>query len=106
MTAALVGAGTYAVTHHTEWGREHLGAYDGVAMTTDVGMDKVTDSNGNPINVNPVSPPAGSSAWDVLKAWGPTGTAAVIGTTAVATNSSLNKWLIPLGILAAFLLLK
>lgn len=37
----------------------------------------------------------GSTAglWSTLQSWGPTGTAAVIGTTAVATDSSFRKYL-------------
>lgn len=37
----------------------------------------------------------GSTAglWSTLQSWGPTGTATVIGTTAVATDSSLRKYL-------------
>lgn len=46
------------------------------------------------------------TAGDVLKSWGATGTAAVIGTTAVASDSNLKKYLPWLLIAGAFILLK
>lgn len=44
------------------------------------------------------------TAGNVLESWGPTGTAAVIGTTSLALDDDLRKWLL-IG-LAAVLLLK
>lgn len=47
--AALAGAGTYAVTHGTEWGRENLGRFDGVLSGTGdvVTTRPVLDADGN-----------------------------------------------------------
>lgn len=110
---ALVGLGSYYVSHETDWGRANLGSLDGVAPST-----ALVDGNGNPVlkGGQPVYVPAGSTVAlnpdgtvklgasgspsvigataDVLKSWGGTGTAAVIGTTAVAaSSSSLTKYL-------------
>lgn len=109
MTAGLVGAGSYYVSHETEWGQANLAALDGVQpmLTT----TPVLDANGQQI-IDPVTGLAiktsvpnadgkttatGTGVLDVLKSWGATGTAAVIGTAAVATGSSstLSKYLVP-----------
>lgn len=47
---------------------------------------------------------ATSGLWDTLQSWGPTGTAAVVGTATVASSSSLQKYL-PLIIIGGGLLL-
>lgn len=110
---ALAGIGTYYVTHETDWGKANLGSLDGV-----VGSVPLVDKNGAAVRDpqgNAISLPAGttvrynvdgtvkkdaggfplviSSTADVLKSWGGTGTAAVIGTTAVASSSKLQKYL-------------
>lgn len=112
--AALVGAGTYYVTHETEWGSENLGFLDGV---TDATSATVSDGSGNvPSAVGgsvkvPTQQAGTTGFWDsttdVLKSWGPTGTAAVIGTTALATSSNKNSivWWAAIG-LGAYLILK
>lgn len=101
LTAGLVGAGSYYVTHETDWGKANLGQFDGVVIDGDeVVKDKdgnvVKDTAGNPIKTGAGT--AGTSLMDVLKGWGATGTAAVIGTTAAAGGglfSSKNlPWLI------------
>lgn len=104
--AALGGLGTYYVTHETEWGRENLGSLDGVVVPGADAVDAVDDegkvittkdASGKDVivKVPPVSvdKPSSTTGWDVLKNWGATGTAAVVGTTAVATDSSLKKYL-------------
>lgn len=106
LAAGLAGAGTYYVTHETDWGKANLGSLDGVVTPTGVPMvDKVTglpvtdSATGEPVRTNvPVSgstttSAGGTGAFDVLKSWGATGTAAVIGTTAIATSSSLQKYI-------------
>lgn len=116
--AALGGLGTYYVTHETEWGKDVLGGLDGVAPPTpNPGPGTVTLPDGSSTqkdgtsvpNPNVGAPNAGKTTgvWDVLTSWGPTGTAAVIGTGVVAADSNLRKWL-PIAALAlgAFLLLK
>lgn len=95
LTAAGVGAGTYYVATETEWGKENLNWFEsdkdtgGSATGPEVksGDSVVTKPNGGALQSV-----VGGTA-DVLKSWGGTGTAAVIGTTAVATNSSLQKYL-------------
>lgn len=124
MAGALVGGATYGLTHYTDWGAENLGRYDGVdalkpsAATELIPLrnrdgSAVLDANGQPVMV------PGSSTLEylsdggvrvldatagVLKDWGGAGTAAVVGTTALASSSSLKKWL-PLGIGALALVL-
>lgn len=110
---ALVGLGSYYVSHNTDWGRANLGSLDGVPQSI-----ALRDKSGNPIlkDGQQVYVPAGSTVLtnpngtvkldasgtpnivgataDVLKSWGGTGTAAVIGTTTLATSSSsLSKYL-------------
>lgn len=110
---ALAGAGTYYVTHETEWGVNNLGQYDGVvspAPGPTVAVPAPTPANPSAtINIpapnNPNTNSGQSGFWDVLSDWGPTGTAAVIGTTAVATNSNLSKYIpLILGVGAIILL--
>lgn len=121
--AAVVGAGTYYATTQTDWGRSSLGAIDSTidgwvnpttgARTVDPkAVRPILDSEGNQVyggNGQPlyelISSPAvkgqdGSfanslvqGASGVLSSWGGAGTAAVIGTTAVATSSNLSKYL-------------
>jgi len=106
LVAGLVGAGTYYVSHETEWGREHLGQYDGVITSAPTGTEVTTNPDGTvKSGLSVTAPPSGATAWDVLKAWGPTGTAAVIGTTTIAASSDLRKWLLPAGILLGIVLL-
>lgn len=96
LTAAGVGAGTYYVATQTEWGQENLNWFEsdadsgGTATTT-----PTQDSAGNTVRTpsgSVVTEVVGSTA-DVLKSWGGTGTAAVIGTAAMASSSSLQKYL-------------
>jgi len=107
--AVLAGGATYAVTHGTDWGRENLGAYDGVVSSSASGLAAVTAANGaaaaNGTTTSATTPPAGANGWDVLKGWGPTGTALVAGTVGAAANP---KSLLPLLLLggAALLLLR
>lgn len=85
IAASLAGAGTYYVTHETEWGRENLGELDGLGDAT---TTEVLDSNGQPIpngaggNVKTIV----GGASDVLKSWGAAGTSGVIATTAAASG--------------------
>lgn len=113
LAAGLVGAGTYYVSHETDWGRNVLGDLDGVVKPVTDGTN-VVGSDGKPVQVEgkpitvPVKPTGGSSTtgfWDVLQSWGPAGTA-VVGGTAVGALTG-NKWLMYGGLaLLAFLLLK
>lgn len=102
LVAGLAGAGTYYAQHETDWGEANLNALDGGADTTET--KPVLDADGKPVQ-NPdgsgVLTTAIRGTTDVLMSWGGTGTAAVIGTTAVASSSSLQKyipWAIAAGI--------
>lgn len=120
MVGGLVGAGTYAVTHETTWGRENLGQFDGVippidplknpdGATSNMTIDPVTGKVVSKVGGELTGPNAPTTGWDVLQDWGPTGTASVIGTSAVAGGllSGNNKILVYGAIaLGAFLLLK
>jgi hypothetical protein len=109
LTAGLVGAGTYYVTHETDWGQANLGQFDGVpnpgaTPVTDAGGTPLQDANGLQV-LGGLGTTAIKTTGDVLKSWGGTGTAAVVGTVALA-NGSLSKyipWII--GGVAAFFLL-
>lgn len=110
LTAGLVGAGTYFVSHETDWGRTNLGALDGVDLGA-AGSAVVTPggnaTDGSAPTTTTQTPSTG--IFDVLRSWGATGTAAVIGTGAAATGSGVfsNKYVVwgLLG-LGAFLILR
>lgn len=112
LMAGLVGAGTYYVTHETDWGKANLGQFDGVPKPSTVPLLKpdgspVLDADGQPVN----SPSSGSTSGfsDVLKSWGATGTAAVLGAGAAATGTGIFSsknlpWLIAGGALIIFIM--
>jgi len=122
--AAAAGAGTYYVANNTDWGKSTITALDEkwVAMTkpdgtvyTDVD-GTVYAPDGSVVEVNadgtPVLDAAGNivtrlvtTTGDVLQSWGPAGTAAVIGTAALAADGigKYVPWLIG-GALALLLL--
>lgn len=92
ITAGLVGAGTYYVTHETDWGRVNLGDLDGVVTdgdgnVVDAGGTPVTGADGKPIVTGGNA--GGTSFADIIRGWGATGTAAVIGAGAAATGSGI-----------------
>lgn len=92
ITAGLVGAGTYYVSHETDWGRANLGDLDGVVtdgdnVVIDAGDTPVTDADGKPIVTGGNA--GGTSFMDVIRGWGATGTATVIGAGAAATGSGI-----------------
>lgn len=128
---AMAGLGTYYVSHNTEWGQEMLGSLDGVVVDQSVasgdiqadGSIRLPDgtivqrqvlADGSYSTIAKVgataAAPSGSSTtgWDVLKSWGGTGTAAVVGTTGlVAQPDSFSKYIpYALGVGLFFLLLK
>lgn len=114
--AAAAGIGTYYVATETEWGQSAVDSLEGwLGLTTTTNPDGtgtvtsgtrtstgtvVTGPNGESI-VIPTGALSGvtggttlsTNGWDVLKSWGATGTAAVVGTTALATSSDLSKWI-------------
>lgn len=96
LVAGLAGTGAYYVTHNTDWGRANLGDLDGVPQdggtVSDVDGSPAVDENRKPIVTGGNS--NGTSFWDVLRGWGATGTAAVIGTTGAAAGTGVfsNKY--------------
>lgn len=131
MTAAAAGLGTYYVATETKWGKsatswlsekwQNLVGTDGQPVTNSDGSTATAPPGAqvvlNPATGLPEKDGSGNVVWKlldtagnavsttggVLKSWGPTGTAAVIGTAAVATGSfDIKKWLpiIGLGLLA------
>lgn len=127
MIAAGAGAGAYYVGTQTEWGQDLVQSVEDWFTPTNKDGTPVTDANGNQIYL-----PAGSSVQydasgnvvrnadgsiltttvktvgDVLSSWGGAGTAAVVGTTALATSGSdTRKYLLWGGLaLAAIFILK
>lgn len=96
LNGALAGAGSYYIGTQTDWGRDIVADIDGAVFGNSSGKKvnpdgTIVDATGKIINV----PGAGDSTngWDVLKTWGATGTATVIGTTALATSGTLQKYL-------------
>lgn len=95
--AGLAGAGTYYTTHETTWGRDNLGALDGIDLTkgqtkptevpngsTGATSPVVKDSSGNVIT-------SSTGVMDLLKSWGASGTATVLGTGAAAAGGFFNN---------------
>lgn len=110
LTAGLVGAGTYYVSHETDWGQANLGSLDGVTPSTGDTTMTTDPATGTAIKI-PVNDSAGTAAGGlagVLTQWGATGTATVIGATGAATGSGVfkSKWFWPavIGLGALFLL--
>lgn len=96
LTAAGVGAGTYYVATQTEWGKENLDWFESPADTGGkVTSSPVTTTGGEPVK-NPdgsvIGTIVGGTA-DVLKEWGGTGTAAVIGAGTLAVSSEWRKYI-------------
>lgn len=115
--AALgVGAGTYYLTHNTDWGRENLGYLDGVEVKPNPDGTGATASNDDPKNpsVLPIGQPAGGSGssganglWNTLGSWltSPAGQV----TTGAAAGKALGvpNWMLWGGIgLGAYLILR
>lgn len=102
MVAALAGGATYAYTHSDFAAGTALAEYDGVSNAAGpiVLPDGTTAKDANGVPILAAGPTTVSTAGElinagakVLTSWGATGTAAVIGTTAVATSSSLKQYL-------------
>jgi len=102
LTGAAVGLGTYYVTHETEWGRENLGALDGV-VTGELNPTPPTMPASSPNPGTAVLPaPIPGSTTQVGSATGgiwksvvdnlvPIGAGAAAG--AVLTGGTSGKWL-------------
>lgn len=129
LTASAVGLGTYYVATETKWGQsveqalddgwEALVGEDGTAVKNQDGSTAYApkgsvpklDASGAPMYdslgraVVTLASDTVATTGKVLESWGPTGTAAVIGTTAAATGDSDSKWLWLAGGLAALFIL-
>lgn len=117
LAALAVGAGTYYVTHETEWGTENLGALDGVTVdvnengTTTVGSGPTRPTTTVPNGSSAGSVGPGSSGsngfWSSLGGWLTSPAGQVTTGTAAATALGAPRWLIWGGAaLAVYLLLK
>lgn len=99
--AAAAGLGTYWFTTETEWGQDAVGwlnnniaNLDGTSPVTTRTGSTTVDGDGKVISVGTggkATVPS-TNAWDVLKGWGATGTATVIGTGAVAGGLLSDNW--------------
>lgn len=123
--AGAAGLGSYYVSTQTEWGKNAISSIESWVGVKDAQGNPVNNGSGAPATVpkgaeviknadGTVAKDAnGNVLWKmvdstgkVLTSWGPTGTAAVIGTTAVATGKLDSKWLWAAGGIGAFLLLR
>lgn len=113
LIAAGVGAATYGVTHYTDWGKENLGALDGLEITNDNGQTGVT-SNGKSKAVSEASRTADSvtksgngGLWQTLSSWLTSPAGQVTTGAAGAKAVGAPNWLVWGGLaLGAYLLLK
>lgn len=114
LAAGLVGGATYAYTHSNYAAGGALASYDGVSNAGVAQLkangQPIIDAAGNPVvTAGPAKITDGGSISDsvakVLTSWGATGTATVIGTTTVATDKSLRKYIPWIAIGAGLLIL-
>lgn len=95
--AAAAGLGSYWFTTETEWGQDAVSWLDDniVDLSSQEAAPVTVDQNGNLVQANTGLKPgsASTNGWDVLKGWGPTGTAAVVGTGAVTTGLFSDDWI-------------
>lgn len=121
-TAAAVGvaagAGTYWTATKTDWGKNVVSKIDNFwTKPKQSGGAPVVDRDGNQIALPPgtaldndgqtIRDASGSvvgSIADVLKDWGPAGTASVIGGTVVASKFKFEPWMALVAIGAVVLL--
>lgn len=111
LAASGVAAGTYYVTHETQWGQENLGQWDGVEITTNEdGSQTVAAGPKDPGTKIPGGATANSGSggfWNTLGGWLKSPAGQVTTGAAGATALGLSNWLIWGGVgLAAYLLLK
>lgn len=109
LAALGVGAASYYAVSNTEWGKTAAENFNStLGITSDPAIQGQVDSTAAAGNLTVANKPAGSTAWDVLKSWGATGTALVAGAVGVSTGAvSGTSWLLVGGLaLGAFLLLK
>lgn len=95
LAAAAAGVGTYYVATETEWGKSAVSSLsDAIGYTpTSENSTTTTTAGGEVVSVPKTSGTTGTNGWGVLQAWGPTGTAAVVGTTALGLSGSLSDYL-------------
>lgn len=112
LAGAAAGAGTYYVGTQTEWGKDMVSKISDWVGVTDSNGEPITNADGKPASIpkgatvvldsegNPARDPQGNVIWklvdeagNVLKSWGPTGTASVIGAGAFAASAEEKPWL-------------
>lgn len=95
LAAAAAGIGTYYVATETEWGKSAVSSLSSAIGYTPSSANSTTatTANGETVAIPKASGTTSTNAWDVLKTWSPTGTAAVVGTTALGLSGSLPKYL-------------
>lgn len=120
LIGAGAGLGTYYVGTQTEWGQDLVASIDakwdpvvdssgspviypdGSVVTVPSGATPQRDANGSLVydatgkvvyTLGTLAGKTVETAGTVLTSWGPTGTAAVVGTTALATSGDRKKWL-------------
>lgn len=112
------GAATYGVTHYTDWGKETLGAIDGVEMGVSTsGKTTIVDRTGStePSTKNEdgskgsVSTAGNSGFWNAISGAlsSPLGSMAVGGAAGAIIGSTVPNWVVLAAIgLGAYLILK
>lgn len=95
LAAAAAGIGTYYVATETEWGKSAVSSLSSAIGYTPSSANSTTatTASGEKVAIPKQSGTTSTNAWDVLKTWGPTGTAAAVGTTALGVSGSLQKYL-------------
>lgn len=117
LAAVAVGAGTYAVTNHTNWGRETLGSLDGVDLTVDAaGNPAVVSGPGQPAVAIPspgtIAATQGQNAsangfWSTLSGWLSSPAGQITSGATVGKAAGIPNWMLLAGAgLAIFLLAK
>lgn len=112
LLAAGVGTATYATTHHTDWGRENLGALDGVELSASAGgtVVKTSPTDGG----STIGKAAGNSStsgsngfWSSVSGWLTSPAGQLATGTAAGKAVGIPNWLLYGGLAAgAYLLLK
>lgn len=103
------GAGTYAVTHYTDWGKEALGKFDGVTPVGSALSSLPADATNAAVAAELVKPTTtqASSMTTSVAYWAKTAGIVYAGKTAIDTTSTALKnpisWLI-IGVAAIFIL--
>lgn len=112
LAALAVGAGTYAVTHHTDWGSENLGWLDGVEVDVD-SAGTVTTTTGPDDPVQIVKPSTGSGGqtgtsgfWGAVGGWLTSPVGQVTTGAAAGSAAGIPTWALLAGGVLLFMAMK